>query len=219
MKEVEKVFQFEYQGITYYYNRIKEPERVRVEKDKEGKPEFIGLFDCPRCSGKGSSWWNRDNGICYLCHGLGYTSIKLNVTKNKGTVERRIQANIEKKEREQTEAMKQQLEKNLQKSLDTYGESFYLILNTEEHSTYLDRMYLKMCGARWNPDFNSWWIKDENYKEKVLKDYKIIEMKTRENMNEYNVVVGDNVKKVVTNYNKELEDKKGDVIYEKARSE
>lgn len=204
-----KIFDFEYQGIKYYYIRNRKADRVRVEKDKDGKDKFVGIFNCTKCGGAGQGGWRRDNGICYDCHGLGYYTIILNTTKNISTAERRIKADKEKKERQQDENRKKMLEDNLRRNLYKYSEIFYIILDTLEHSTYNEREYLKSKGARWNPDWDCWYVKKYDNVESDFKDFQIYEIPLEKVMNENNWISWTTIRGVVLKYKDWLESKRG----------
>lgn len=208
----EQVFDFDYKDIKYYYNRTKKADRIRVEKDKEGKDKFVGIYSCPRCSGKGESWWQRDNGICYMCRGKGYYTLILNVTKNKSTAERRLQAEIDKRKSQETDGIRKQKENNLNRTLDKYGDIFYLILDTLEYSTYKSREYLKSKGARWNPDFNCWWVTKSETTLEDFKDFELKEIITKDSMNDYNVIDYEPIRHLVYEHRQKIEISKGVII-------
>lgn len=207
-----EIFDFEYKDEKYYYIRSRKADRIRVDKDKDGKPKFVGMFNCTKCGGKGSSTWNRDNGMCYDCHGLGYYTIILNTTKNKSTAERRLQAEKDRKEAEKDENFKKMVGSNLQKTEYVYGDAFCIILDTLEHSTYKDREYLKSKGARFSYDFNSWFVKKTETTDKDFKDYVLKEYKTKEHLNEYNRIDYTQIRSDVIEYKDKLEQSKGEVI-------
>lgn len=207
----ERVFEFEYNGTTYYYNRVREADNVIVEKDKDGKDKFIGKFKCGRCNGQGYSTWRRSNGICYECRGLGYSKYILLTTKNKSTAERRIVAKKEKKEAERDENYKKMLATNMEKTIAKYGESFYLVLDTIEYSTYKSRDYLKSKGVWWNPDWMCWWIKSIG-NEEDFKDFQTYKIAVSDVLNEYNRIDDMKIRSVVLKYLDWLETKKGRVI-------
>lgn len=207
----EQVFEFEYNGTTYYYNKTRKADQVRVEKDKEGKDRFVGKFKCTRCNGQGQSTWRRDNGICYECRGLGYYTNILTATKNKETAERRIVAKKKKKEAQKDENYKKMIADNLKRTMIKYGEKIYLILDTVEYSTYKSREYLKSKGAWWNPDWMSWWVRSID-NEEDFKDFQVYEINVSDVLNEYNKVNDMKIRTVVLHYIDWLESKKGEVI-------
>lgn len=207
-----KIFDFEYQDSKYYYIRSRKADRIRVDKDKEGKPKYIGIYKCSKCGGEGSSTWSRDNGICYDCHGLGYYTIILNTTKNLSTAERRLQAEKDKREAAKDENYKKMIEDNLRKTEYIYGDTFCTILDTLEYSTYKSREYLKSKGARWSYDFNSWFVKKSETTEEDFKDFVLKEYKTKDYLNEYNKVEYLSIRNDVMEYKDKLEQSKGEVI-------
>lgn len=208
----EQVFEFEYNNVTYYYNKVRKAESIRVEQDKDGKDKFIGRFTCGRCGGQGQSTWRPHNGICYECKGLGYYTNILNTTKNKETAERRIAANIAKKEAQRTEAQNKLLADNLQKTTSMYGDKFHVILDTKEFSTYGSREYLKSKGARWNPDWQCWWTKHTDTVDEDFKDFQTYEIPVSMVLNEYNRIDNFRLRGTVLKYLDWLEAQKGKVI-------
>lgn len=204
----EQIFDFEYEGTKYYYLRKSKADNIRLEKDKDGNNIFRGVYKCTRCGGKGESWWQRDNGICYECRGLGHTTIKLDVTKNISTAERRLQAI---KDKEDT-GERLRIRDNLQRMINLYGNEFVLILDTPEYSTYKSREYLKSKGAWWNPEFGCWWTKKTAGVITDFKDFKLLSVKLETVLNEYNIVDSNKLRRAVLSYMDELESKKGVVI-------
>lgn len=212
MIEQEKVYEFEHNGIKYYYNKYREADGIIVEKDKEGKDRFIGKFNCLKCNGKGQSSWRRDNGICYDCRGLGYWTNILNVTKNKETAERRIIAKAEKKQKQLDENYKLCIERNLEYNLKKYGEVFYIILDTLEHSTYTEREYLKSKEARWNPSWNCWWSKKTDTIKEDFKDFKLCKISFDKVKNESNCINDSTIRDIVIENKVSLDNKRGVLI-------
>lgn len=208
----EQVFSFEYEGMTYYYNRVDKPDNIILEKDSNNKDKFIGRFKCPRCGGKGQSTWRPSMGICYMCRGKGYYTNILNVTKNIETAKRRIASKVAKRSKQEEEKRQELLNKNMEYTVKRYSDEFYIILDTLETSTYKTREYLKSKKAMWNPDWICWWIKAEIMNEEDFKDYKICKIPVNTVLNEYNRVDNDKVRLTVTNYLDWLDKKRGKVI-------
>lgn len=203
--EKEKVFNFEYDGIVYYYNRLRKADQIKVERDSENKLRFLGRFNCSRCGSRGESTWNRDNGVCYECRGKGYTEIILNTTKKLSTAERRVQAKFDKKQNEQGEWYNKLIENNILITKSTYSDSFYLILDSKTRSTYKDREYLKNYNARWNPLWRCWWIKFYDDAKIDFTGFKLILIRTKDVLNDYNKIDDEKIHAIVYEYNLILE--------------
>lgn len=185
------IYKFNYNNETFYYIESIEPEEVIIEKDDlKNQIKYYGKYTCGRCHGKGNGWWPRDNGICYLCHGYGYTVKTLKVTKNYNTIIRRLNS-IKKKD---IEDKQQFLNNNLNRMLKMYGDKFYLILDTKDKKTYDNREYLKSKGARWKPEFRCWWSKNKD-----IKDFDLIEVITQDHLNEFNIIITDQIQEIISN--------------------
>lgn len=182
----DKIFSFNYNGKQYYYHSTYEIEKFTVNTDKRGKLKFREKCKCTKCSGTGYVVWKRDNGICYNCHGYGYSFRTIKTAMNRETIERQIKKEEEKKnlrKEKQQEYFNRQLENNKKKTQEDYSDIFYLILDNGKNTTYKYRKELKEKGARWNPVFGCWWSKSNDFKE-----FKLIPIRTKEVVNEYNVV-------------------------------
>ena len=186
----EKIFSFNYNGKQYYYHSTHEIEKFLVNTDKHGRLKFRERCKCGKCGGTGYVVWRRDNGICYNCHGYGYIPRTIKTAMNKETVEKRMKREKEeqiKKEKlrkeKQQKYFNKQLEENKKRTVETYSDTFYLILDNGENTTYKHRNELKEKGARWNPTFGCWWSKNNNFKE-----FKLISIKTKDVLNEYYTV-------------------------------
>lgn len=218
---LDKIFEFERDGITYYYIRKSRADSIWTDTEN-GKTKFTGVFTCSKCHGEGHGLWRRDNGICYSCHGLGYSTVKLNVTKNKSTAERRLQTmKVNKEKRQQEELIRCEKRReearirNTEWTLKTYTESFYLILDTLEKSTYEEKEYIKSKGGRWNPAFSCWWVKASDTVEEDLKDFKLVKLLRKNLMKENGEIDSTRINIAVLDYNYELNLKKRGNKYEK----
>lgn len=211
-----EIFEFEKDNITYYYIRARKADNIWVETDSQGKPKFTGVFNCSRCGGQGQSFmWKRDNGICYGCHGLGYTTVTLDVTKNKSTAERRLEALKVKAKKQEEEEIKRCEQRraeakvrNTAWTLKTYSENFYVILDTLEKSTYEEREYIKSKGGRWNYSMSCWWVKASDTVEEDFKDFKIYKLPTEKLLKDNGELDTSRINLAVIDYNYELNKKK-----------
>lgn len=209
------IFDFEYEGTKYYYIRCAKADRILVDKDKHGKTRFKGAYRCVRCGGEGEGNWQRDNGICYECWGTGYSKVILETTKNLETAQRRLKVKQDKAkeiqdriEKQMKERKEHQLEYNLERIVKQYTETFYLILDTLDKSTYYEREYIKSKGGHFNYSFCSWWIPKYDNIQNDFKDFYIQEIQTRKVLDEYNELDVEPLYKIVTNYKKELDNKR-----------
>lgn len=191
----ETIYDFEYDNNKYYYIRRSKPDKVVVEKDDHNKNKYIAVYKCNKCKGTGQVHWLRDNGICYDCGGRGFHTVRLNPTKNIQVAENRL--NKIKTDKENKE--KNFLKDNMRKTLETYSNEFYIILN-DEKSTFEEREYLKSLGAKWNSFARCWTIRVEYIKGDELKGFKTFKYKTLDVLNEYNVVDTDILNKDITKW-------------------
>lgn len=212
----EKIFEFEKDGITYYYIKRFEVDTIYKEKDKRGKDKFIGHIQCTKCHGTGEVVWRRDNGICYSCHGIGYLRVNLDVTKNRATAERRLQAlavKKEKQQKEEAERCKQRrleaIKRNTEWTFKKYTDNFYIILDTLDKSTYKEREYIKSKGGQWSYAFNCWWIPSNDNVKEDFKDFQIYELPTKNLLTDYGELDTFRVYQVVLAYLDKLKEKRG----------
>lgn len=204
-----QIFTLEYNNETYYYVRENPIDDFEVKHLSCNKIQFIGIFKCTTCNGNGFGAWRPANGICYKCKGSGYNKIILNVTKHKQIAQRRLQAILNKQEVQQQENIQKRRQRNLNKNLYLYSNTFYIILDTKEHSTYLEKEYLKSKNARWNPDWGCWYVKYSESVENDFKNFKLYKISLKNIMNEDNYIDWLPIRKAVMEERQKLS--KGDV--------
>lgn len=171
-----EVMEVEIDNQKLYFSSYQQYDKIVKEVDElKGKVNYFGLKKCWKCNGTGSVHWQRDNGICYECHGRGKLVTKLKVSKNRETIQRRI----DKKEAQEKFKEENSYQIELAKTKERYGEIFYLILNGEKN-TYETREELKQKGCRFEGYIKTWWGRTKD-----LEGYKLIEVKTDEVLNSY----------------------------------
>lgn len=195
----EQIFEFKDEnGVTYYYSSYKEyPVIEKVIKN--GKVKIRANTPCWKCGGKGviPQFGHIFEGTCFACGGSGHQLSNLKVAKNKETIERRLKL---KKDKEQ-ERINNFTSNNLKKTLETYSEKFYIILDTLGHSTYDEKEYLKKeKEAHWNSWFRKWWSKRND-----IENFDLIEIETERVLTETNTLDISLIESIIYNY---MDDKK-----------
>lgn len=190
----EEIFEFKDEnGVSYYYSSYKEYSRIE-KVIKNGKVKFRANTLCWKCGGKGiiPQFGHIAEGTCFACGGSGHQLSPLRVAKNKETIERRLKA---KKDKEQ-ERIDNFANNNLKKTLETYSEKFYIILDTPGHSTYDEKNYLKNeKEAHWNSWFRKWWSKRND-----IENFDLIEIETRKVLTPTNTLDSDLIGTIIFNY-------------------
>lgn len=172
----QEIKEVEFDNQKYYYATTHEFLKVVKDVDLLGKVKYFGLDKCWKCHGTGSVHWQRDNGICYECRGSGRIATRLKLSKNRETIQRRI----DKKERLEKEKYDNAYNIELNKTLEKYGEKFYLILNGEKN-TYETKEDLKQKGSKFEGYIKAWWNKSLD----GITGYTTIEVITSDTLNEY----------------------------------
>ncbi len=107
--------------------------------------------------------------------GTGRLVTTLKVSKNRETIQRRL----DKKEAQEKFKEENTYQLELAKTKEKYGDKFYLILNGEKN-TYETREELKQKGCRFEGYIKVWWGRTKD-----LEGYKLIEVITEEVLNNW----------------------------------
>lgn len=187
-----QVFSFERDGKTYYYAASSEYDSNHIIfKDNK----FYYKEKCPKCEGRGEigRFMNVRNGVCFLCKGVGYTLTRIYTAMNKSTIENKIA------KAEEAAKISYQ-EECLKNMLKTYGEDFYMILDTKEKSTYKHKEELKQQGCRWNSWIRVWT------NTKPIEGFYCIPIHTRDYLDENNIIKYEVIEKMVKEHNNSLKE-------------
>lgn len=157
----------EFDNQKYYYSSVQDFDEVIQDINPLGKAKYYGVNRCWKCHGTGSVIWQRDNGICYECNGRGKLFTTLKVSKNKETIQRRLNRQKDKE--------KDVANKKTAKIKEQYGNNLVIVLDTEENKTYEWREYLKSHKGRWNPFISHWYIPESEANE-ISKNFNIIKL-------------------------------------------
>lgn len=195
----EQIFEFkDKDGTIYYYSSYEEYSTIE-KVVKNNKVKFKAKTKCWKCNGHKIilQFGHISEGICFKCSGSGYQLTNLKVAKNKETIERRLKA----KKNKQEEKENNFINNNLKKTLETYSEKFYIVLDTQDYSTYEQKEFLKSeKEAHWNSWFRRWWSKRND-----IEGFDLLEINTREVLNDTNCLDSDKINKIICNYIQEKE--------------
>lgn len=195
----EQIFEFkDKDGTIYYYSSYEEYSTIE-KVVKNSKVKFKAKTKCWKCNGHKIilQFGHISEGICFECGGSGYQLTNLKVAKNKETIERRLKA----KKNKQEEKENNFINNNLKKTLETYSEKFYIVLDTQDYSTYEQKEFLKSeKEAHWNSWFRRWWSKRND-----IEGFDLLEINTREVLNDTNCLDSDKINKIICNYIQEKE--------------
>lgn len=147
--------------------------------EKNGKPYQVVIELCPRCGGSGHYSYNQMDGTkCYGCYGRGINTVERRVytEKEKAALER---AKIKRQEKKQLEraAEIEKKENERQDKFNEYISTNPLTYAVIDKDSYNKREMLKENGYRW---VTWYWV---GHKE--LEGIEVIEMDTKEVVNEY----------------------------------
>ena len=187
-----QIFEFKYDNKTFYYSAYNEYDNIIKKDDK-----FYSKIRCRKCHGEGklTPFLYIAKGICFSCKGEGYELIRIYTATNKETIEKRLQ-----KEQDKTDKAKlSYIDANLRRTLSTYSEDFYLVLDTTDKSTYNNREMLKEQGCRWNSFFEAWYNK-----EKEIEGFHNIKIHTKDYLTNDNILAVDKVKEIVNSYKQSI---------------
>lgn len=197
-----KIFRFEYEDNWYYYVATGEAVKITATRYKNNNLRFKGFYVCKNCNGSG--FLNSYGDICYCCNGSGYTSLILKTTLNLKTAENRLIAEKQKSEDNFISSYGDIITKNLNKTISTYSNKFYLILDSRTHSTYKEKALLKSKLARWDPSWHCWWVKYSPNIIQDLKDFNLILINTTDVLTDFNKINKEIITKYVSDNNKEI---------------
>ena len=191
-----EIFEFKDDNKTLYYAAYNEYDNI-IKRDNK----FYAKVKCRKCHGEGkiAPFIHIAKGTCFDCKGEGYQLIRLYTATNKETIERRLQKEIQKEQENEQKSKLTFNDASLRRTLDMYGEDFYLILDTKDKSTYHNKEALKEDGCRWNSFFGAWYNKG-----KEIEGFHNIKIHTKDYLTGDNILKVDKIKEIVDNYRKSI---------------